>query len=69
MPDLEACLVRPLRWRATGDALMPYAAAVAGSEWRLRVNDFPAEPFYTLLIDGREAGDFDDWPEAWQRPG
>jgi hypothetical protein len=34
----------------------------------IRVNDFPAEPLYTLLVDGEEVEDLEDWPEAWTRP-
>jgi hypothetical protein len=66
--SLADCLSQPLAWRRTGQAEFPYAATVAGREWRLRLNDFPAEALYTLLIDGREAGDFDDWPAGWHRP-
>lgn len=55
-------------WRRTGDAETPYAATVAGRDWRLRLNDFPAEPMYTLVVDGLPIGDFDDWPPAWTRP-
>jgi len=66
---LAECLGRRLSWRATDDADCPYALAVDGRDWLIRVNDFPAEPFYTLLIDGREVGDFDDWPVLWRRPG
>lgn len=56
-------------WRPTGTAEFPYAATVDGRDWLIRVNDFPAEALYTLLVDGREIGDFDDWPDGWRRPG
>jgi hypothetical protein len=41
---------------------------VDGQTWLVRLGDFPAEPFYTLLIDGIEVESFDDWPPAWTRP-
>jgi hypothetical protein len=30
------------------------------------MNDFPAEPLYTLLVNDAEF-DFDNWPAAWVR--
>lgn len=58
----------PVRWQGTDDGEFPYVASVEGQQWRLRVNDFPAEALYTLLINGEEIADYDDWPAAWQRP-
>ena len=55
-------------WDLTGDPERPYAARVAGQEWLIRLGDFPAEPLYTLLIDGAAMESFDSWPEAWTRP-
>lgn len=65
---LGGSLRRAVSWRSTGRAEFPYAAAVDGRAWLVRVNDFPAEAFYTLIVDGREVGDFDDWPDGWLRP-
>ena len=65
---LDDCCGRRLSWRATGDAEFPYAVAVEGRGWLIRINDFPVDALYTLLIDGGELGDFDDWPPAWRRP-
>lgn len=36
--------------------------------WEVRLNDFPVEPLYTLLIDGFEVLHFDEWPNFWHRP-
>ena len=55
-------------WIATGDAERPYAARVAGLEWLIHLGDFPAEPLYTLLVNGADVESFDTWPEAWTRP-
>ncbi len=62
-------LEREITFRRTADAEIPYEAEVDGSRWTVRVNDFPAEPLYTLLVDGERAEDLDEWPRAWQRPG
>lgn len=58
-----------IAWEATGDAEFPYRAEIAGRSFTIRVNDFPAEPLYTLMIDNQEVEDLEDWPAAWVRPG
>jgi len=58
-----------ISWEHTGDGELPYRATVNGAELLLRVNDFPAEPLYSLLVNGRLAYDLEDWPGRWVRPG
>ena len=58
----------PVTWRRTASAEHPYEADVGGHRWTLRVNDFPAEALYTLLVDGEAAEDLEEWPAAWRRP-
>lgn len=60
-------LARPIQWVTTGDGVFPYAVMADGRHLTVRVNDFPAEPLYTLMIDGVEWIDLDDWPSAWKR--
>ena len=55
---LGECLARALAFTATGDASHPYATEIAGARWCVRVNDFSAEPMYTLIIGKTEIGDF-----------
>lgn len=55
-------------WKHTGDAQFPYTAEVGGRTYTIRINDFPAEPLYTLLSEGAELGDLEDWPAAWVMP-
>lgn len=62
-------LDRSLGWRRTARAEFPYEAEVGGQHWVVRINDFPAQALYTLLIDGKEVAEFDDWPGAWKKPG
>jgi hypothetical protein len=57
-----------IAWEHTGDGEFPYRAELDGRELVVRVNDFPAEPLYTLLIGGAEVEDLEDWPAAWVRP-
>lgn len=67
-PKLAERLARAVEWRDTGDPERPWEAEVEGERWTVRLNDFPEEPLYTLLVDGAPAGDFHDWPERWRRP-
>jgi hypothetical protein len=69
IPDLAACAARVIAWSPTGRAEFPYAAEIEGKRWSVRVNDFPAEPIYTLFIGDRPIGDLEAWPKAWRRPG
>lgn len=45
-----------------------YASNKEGQNWKIRMNDFPAEPLYTLIVDGNEIIHFNDWPENWSKP-
>jgi hypothetical protein len=58
-----------ITWEYTGDGELPYRARVNGVELLVRVNDFPAEPLYSLLVNGQPADDLEDWPDQWVRPG
>jgi hypothetical protein len=55
-------------WKHTGDAEFPYTADVRQRRYTIRINDFPAEPLYTLTSDGNELQDLEDWPPAWVMP-
>jgi len=59
----------PLSWEHTGDGEIPYRTSVDARVIKLRVNDFPAEPMYTLLAEGQEIADLESWPDLWVRPG
>jgi hypothetical protein len=68
-PDrLRPALRTSVGWTQTADVNHPYEARVDGHDWLIRLGDFPAEPLYTLLVDGAEIGSFDTWPESWTRP-
>lgn len=58
----------PITWTHTGDGEFPYRTTWNDRTYTIRKNDFPAEPLYTLLVDGTtEVEDFDDWPPAWNK--
>lgn len=56
-----------IRWEHTSDAEFPYRVLVDGHTHTIRINDFPAEPLFTLLIDGQEIEDLEDWPRGYGR--
>ena len=64
-PDWQAM---PIVWEHTGDGEFPYRAQVQGQTFIIRINDFPDEPVYTLIIDDDEFEDIEDWPPIWVRP-
>jgi hypothetical protein len=59
---------RKITWEHTGDSDIPYRTKVDGKTHEIRVNDFPSQPLYTLIVDGEAVEDLDDWPSAWVRP-
>ncbi|HYL78333.1 MAG TPA: hypothetical protein VEU96_29350 [Bryobacteraceae bacterium] len=64
-PALEEFLHTHVEWRPTGDVMEPWRSQQGRNRWSLRLNDFPDEHLYTLLINGRSVGSFDDWPVEW----
>jgi hypothetical protein len=71
MPAIRAGLTLLLEWkvcwRDDGDLGCPWTASVDGAAWRVRLNDFPDEPMYGLMVGDRHLGDFHDWPQHWHR--
>jgi len=43
----------------------PFKANVDSKSWKLRINDFPDEPMYTLFIENKAIITFDDRPDTW----
>jgi hypothetical protein len=60
-------LEQDIRWRNDGDPDHPWTASVDGGSLRVRLNDFPDEPMYGLMVGDRHLGDFHDWPRLWHR--
>lgn len=62
---------RRIRWRETGNAYVPWECDWGGSRFRLRLNEFPEEPYlYSLIRDDAVVHHFqtEDWPGGWERP-
>lgn len=61
-------LQMPLVFTRTGDGEFPYVAKVDERVVTIRINDFPAEPLYSILVGDQVLADLEDWPPAWPRP-
>jgi len=61
-------LAEKIVWRKTPDLKHPYVAEVEGEKCIIRLNDFPDEHLYTLIVNEVEVADFDDWSAQWRRP-
>lgn len=61
-------LAERIGWRRNGDPLRPYVADFHGEKCVIRLNDFPDEHLYTLIVAYVEIADFSDWPGQWMRP-
>lgn len=56
-----------IEWESSVDSPYIFIADVQGKHVRLRLNDFPAEPLCTLMIDGEQT-DLDELPKLWTLP-
>ena len=68
-PDANVLVDTSITFTHTADGERPFTAIVSGATVLLQVNDFPAEPLYSVYVDGVHLTDLDDWPPAWTRPG
>jgi len=60
-------LSEKIAWKATNNPEYPYRAFHEGRQLLIRLNDFPAEHLYTLIADGKETINFDEWASTWCR--
>lgn len=61
-------LAEKIAWEKTRDPKHPFVAEYEGEKCVIRLNDFPDEHLYTLIVNGVEVADFDDWSARWSRP-
>ena len=65
--DGASYFAQNILWHKTTDTEFPYVAAGKHGEMKIRLNDFPAEPLYSLVINDVVLCDFEQWPPRWQR--
>ena len=61
--DHPGYLIDGLAWRKA--LFGGYVTRVSGQKWKVRLNNFPDEPAYTLVVKGREILHFNEWPSQW----
>ncbi len=66
-PPTTIWLNRQMVWATTADPEFPYAARLGSQQCLIRLNDFPNQQLYTLLVNGEAVAEFDDWPTLWSR--
>lgn len=59
-------LKQSLTWHDAKEGDYISATEFDGQQLRLRLNDFPEEPMYTLFVNGFEVCDFCNWPDCWE---
>lgn len=57
-----------IEWKNNKSAEFPFYAVVNHKSLVIRINDFPEEEMYTLIVDDKEICDFSTWPSRWQKP-
>ena len=66
--DAGSIKTKSIHWSKTTDAEFSYAATIDGRSLRLRINDFPEEPYFTVMEGDRELFDIEGWTEGWPSP-
>jgi hypothetical protein len=51
-------------WKKGSNPQYPYVTDFEGKKCVIRLNDFPEEHLYTLIVDGVEIENFDDYPDS-----
>jgi hypothetical protein len=67
LTKVQNYLEEKVNWSQGPDPNYPYRAEINGDRLVVRLNDFPDQSLYTLLVNDEEAASFDDWPNQWQR--
>lgn len=67
--DVPSYRKQGVRWAQVNPnaANIVYAADVDCERWLIRLNDFPEEPLYTLIVAGKEVIHFNEWPAWWDK--
>lgn len=66
--EINDYLSAAIRWKQTENPRFPYTSDFNGERLTIRVNNFPDEPLYTLIVNETRELDFEDWSVNWKRP-
>ena len=68
MSQKSEYFAKSIKWEKGSSAEYPFRASINEETLVIRINDFPEEEMYTLLVDGNKICDFTIWPSRWQKP-
>jgi hypothetical protein len=60
-------VTKQIHFGSTSRFDIPWRTVFEGADFAIRVNRFPDEVFYSLLLNGSELGSFNDWPKGWKK--
>ncbi|AHE68107.1 hypothetical protein [Legionella oakridgensis] len=67
--NYPAELTTKIVWYKTKDPAYPYINDDNEDNiYKIRMNDYPDEPAYTLLKNDKPLCSFSVWPDYWERP-
>ena len=66
-PNIFKFFNKKILWQKTDDVEFPYISIRENEKRKIRLNDFPQEPMYSLLINDEVICDFDDFPINWEK--
>jgi hypothetical protein len=60
-------LAKKIVWEQTTDPHHPFVAEFENEKCVIRLNNFPDKHLYTLIVNGEDVVEFDDWSAQWSR--
>ncbi len=57
-----------IQWNLNNSNEYVYSTIIKNMKFLIRINEFPKESMYTLILEDIEVLDFDDWPNNWLKP-
>lgn len=56
-----------IKWSKSDDSQYPFFTTVNENKLQIKLNDFPDEQLYSLIVNSEKTESFDDWPTNWER--
>jgi hypothetical protein len=64
--EIKAWRKQPIQWQHSSDKHI-FSTSINGNNVLLRLNDFPAEPLCSIIVDNREFV-MEEFPTTWKLP-
>ena len=65
--DVPDFLVPGISWKISGNNPYGYVYTYYNGQdiWNIRLNDFPDEPMFSLIVNSIDVIHFNEWPSEW----